>query len=558
MNLFQPQRIVAAVSWTMVAIFFALALLVAIVIPLHASDALTFGEWSRLIAEHWGWHYPSITAQAYGRPLFYVLQGWLWSAIGFNEPTGRILSLCFSAILVVALAWLVRGRAWGSVCSALVVLFLLLVPDFARHVAAGLTDVPTAAMVALTGAILWRVRRLWLRVAGAFTTAALAMLAKPSALLALVGLALAMVFVGDSWRDRVLTRAAPVIGGLTLALIYDETQARYFHMNLRGFLEAGVTSPYYRDLAARSRRPVLLDVGWLGSALRVLVLFAAVYAVLRVAALRHRYAVAAAVGSALLLSWLLPWIAADERDVGVGSLASAGSALAAAASAGLLLCSMIAPGDSVPLRRELAAALVWLVPPFVGWASLGVYDTRLLAPAWPGLLVLVAFAALPAAAYLVARGPAFAVVPVAFLAVGVADNMYLLDNLQHEGWDELRRTPTSSWSNRDATRAIVLPALSRALVAVRGVTHDDELLMSPEGAFRFFYPGRVEQSFPNSCEDLRRFGAFVLTTDQGSRDYMERFLHVPSDPAYWASCREPRLRELTDGSDGYAVYDVSP
>jgi hypothetical protein len=172
------------------------------------------------------------------------------------------------------------------------------------------------------------------------------------------------------------------------------------------------------------------------------------------------------------------------------------------------------------------------------------------------LVALLVLAALPAAAFLVARGAVYALVPFGALAVAAANNVYLLDNLQHEGWDELRRTPTSSWTNDDVTRALVLPALSRALVATQPGMRGGALLLSPEGAFRFFYPGRVDQAYPNSCADLQRFGVFVLTTDQGSRDYMERFLHVSGDPGYWASCTHPRLRQLTDGSDGYAVYDV--
>jgi hypothetical protein len=244
--------------------------------------------------------------------------------------------------------------------------------------------------------------------------------------------------------------------------------------------------------------------------------------------------------------------------VAVGWLASPAGAVGAAASAFLLGCAALAPQEAVPSRRELAALLVWIAPPLAGWAWFGVYETRLLAPTWPPLLALLALAALPAAAYLVARGVVFAIVPVAFLAVAVANNIYLLDNLQHEGWDELRRTPMSRWANHDVTRAIVLPALSHALVATRSAMRDDALLLSPEGAFRFFYPGRVEQAYPNSCADTQRFGVFVLTTDQGSRDYMERFLHVSGDPSYWAACKQPHLRQLTDGSDGYAVYDVRP
>jgi 4-amino-4-deoxy-L-arabinose transferase-like glycosyltransferase len=552
----RAEWIVAAITWTMAVIFFSLALLLAIVIPFHASDALTFGEWSRLISDDLGWHFSSITGQAYGRPLYYVLQGGLWNLVGFGEPSGRVLSLCFSVLLAAAVAWLVRDRSWGGVASALVVLLLLIVPDFARYVAAGLTDIPTAALVALAGAIVWRVRRPWPRAAGAAAASALAMLAKPSALVALVGLALATLFFRESWRERLLWRVSPILAGLGLALIYDETQARYVHQGLRDFLQAGVNTPYYRDLAAASRRSVLLDGSWLGSTLRTVLAFALVYALLRVAAVRHRRAAATAVPAALLLSWLGPWIAARESDVTVGSLASAGSAVAAGASAILLAFALLAPAEAVASRRELAALLVWIAPPLAGWAWRGVYDTRLLAPAWPALLALVAVAALPAVVSLVARGRIFVVVPFALLALATSDNIYLLDNLQHEGWDQLRRTPTSKWRDRDTTRAIVLPALSRALVATRDGMRDGALLMSPEGAFRFFYPGRVEQSFPSACADLQRFGVFVLTTDQGSRDYMERFLHVPSDPAYWASCPEPHLRQLTDGSEGYAVYDV--
>jgi hypothetical protein len=102
----------------------------------------------------------------------------------------------------------------------------------------------------------------------------------------------------------------------------------------------------------------------------------------------------------------------------------------------------------------------------------------------------------------------------------------------------------------------VLPALSRALVAVRPQMGAHDLLISPEGAFRFFYPGRVEQSFPNGCADLTRFRVFVLLTDEGSRRYMEDFLHVSAKPSFWAACKAPHLTQLTDGSEGYAVFRV--
>jgi hypothetical protein len=80
--------------------------------------------------------------------------------------------------------------------------------------------------------------------------------------------------------------------------------------------------------------------------------------------------------------------------------------------------------------------------------------------------------------------------------------------------------------------------------------------VSPEGAFRFFFPGHVEQSYPNACGFLHRFRVFVLTTDEGTRNYMQNFLHVSPDPSYWAACKQPHLKQLTDGSNGYAVFRV--
>ena len=166
----------------------------------------------------------------------------------------------------------------------------------------------------------------------------------------------------------------------------------------------------------------------------------------------------------------------------------------------------------------------------------GAYDARLLAPAWPPLLALMVLSALPAATALARRGRLALALPFALFAiVVVASNVYNIDGLRKSGWDQLRRT--DDWLDRDQTRAIVLPALSRALVIVRKQMSPGDSLLSPEGAFRFFYPGHVEQSFPNSCGNLRPFRVFVLTTDEGSKRYMEDFLHVLRSPSFWAACR---------------------
>ena len=549
-------RWAAAIAWTTAALFFAVALFIAIVIPIHFQDALTFGEWSRLIAEEWGFHYPSVPAQAYGRPLFYVLQGWTWGLLGFAEPLGRVLSGLFSLLLLAALIWLVRDRPWGRAAAALAAVALVASPVFANQVVSGLTDIPVAALVAVAGALVWGRRPGEARAAAAGLVAALAVLAKPSALLALVGLACAQLLVAEPVRLRLLYRVVPLAAGVVAGLVYDLTQARYVDQGLRTFLQAGVNTDYYRTLADEARRFALLDASWFGDSLRVPVLFALAYAVLRLAQVAHRAAAAVAVVFGLIASWLGPWLAAGENDFTVGSLHSTGAALATLGSAAVLTFAAFYDGDAVPSSRELLRFGVWALPTFLAWVFYGAYDFRLLAPAWPPLLALIVVCALPAVAALARRGPYVAAIPFVLLAIVVAENVYNVDGLGKSGWSEVRRTPVSDWSNESTMRAIVMPAFSRTLDVVQPFMRPEDELISPEGAFRFFFPGHVEQAFPSGCGHLARFRVFVLLTDEGSRRYMEDFLHVSGDPSYWANCEEPRLQQLTDGSEGYAVFVV--
>ncbi len=547
-------RFASAIAWLTTVLFFVIALAVAVVIPIHWQDALTFSEWSRLISEHWHLHYASATAQEYGRPLFYVLQGWLWGIFGFSEISGRLLSGAFSVLLLGALVWLVRDRDWGPLAGLLAAVALISTPTFAYHVVSGLTDIPVAALVALAGALVWGYRPGPARAFALGVVSALAMLAKPSALLALAALAAAQLLLDESWRSRLLYRIAPVMAGIAAGLAYDLSQARYVHQGLRTFLQSGVNTDYYRTLADEARRYALLDGNWFGDGLRVAAFFALVYACLRLAGAQHRLAVLVSLPVAVVASWFGPWLAADQDRVAVGSLHSPGAAAAAAGTAAFLALAVLSYNDAVASRGELARFAVWALPTVAAWALYGAYDFRLLAPAWPPLLALVVLAALPAASVLARRGVLALAAPFALFAVVIATNVYNIDGLRKSGWDELRRTDDRL--DRDATRAIVLPAFSRALIVARREMRRDDLLMSPEGAFRFFFPGRVEQSFPGRCDDLQRFRVFVLTTDEGSKRYMEDFLHVSGEPSYWASCTAPRLTQLTDGSEGYAVFRV--
>ena len=261
-------RLASAIVWITTALFLLAVLFVALVIPIHAQDALTFGEWSRLVSQHWHLRYAAATGQEYGRPLFYVLQGWVWGIFGYAEPLGRVLSGLFSVLLLGSVVWLVRDRDWGSLAGLLAAFALISSPVFAAQAVSGLTDIPVAALVALAGALVWGRRPAPARAVAIGVVAALAMLAKPSALLALIGLALAQLLLGESWRSRLLYRVAPLGAGIGLGLLYDFVQARYVHQGLRTFLQAGVNSDYYRTLADEARRYALLDGNWFGDGLR--------------------------------------------------------------------------------------------------------------------------------------------------------------------------------------------------------------------------------------------------------------------------------------------------
>src|SRR5207249_6625849 len=50
-------RPASAIVWITTGLFLLAAFFLAVMIPTHAQDALTFGEWSRLISQHWHLRY---------------------------------------------------------------------------------------------------------------------------------------------------------------------------------------------------------------------------------------------------------------------------------------------------------------------------------------------------------------------------------------------------------------------------------------------------------------------------------------------------------------------
>ena len=146
-------------AWGTVGLFVVTAVVVAVAFPVHASDALTYGEWSRLIASHGGFDFRAVTAAAYNKPLLYVTVGWLWRIFGYSDTSGRLLCGVFGLVLVASMVAIATARPARRFAGAVAALFVLAIPIFAVQFVSMLTDVVVAAMVALTGAVLYAVRR---------------------------------------------------------------------------------------------------------------------------------------------------------------------------------------------------------------------------------------------------------------------------------------------------------------------------------------------------------------------------------------------------------------
>jgi hypothetical protein len=99
-------RVYTALFLAAVVTFVSAGLFFALFIPYHDWDAFAFGELSRAVADG---HYPldQLGAATSHRPLFYVLQGWVWAVTGVSFISGRLLGLGFCVALIGAV-WLLN------------------------------------------------------------------------------------------------------------------------------------------------------------------------------------------------------------------------------------------------------------------------------------------------------------------------------------------------------------------------------------------------------------------------------------------------------------------
>jgi hypothetical protein len=104
------------------------------------------------------------------------------------------------------------------------------------------------------------------------------------------------------------------------------------------------------------------------------------------------------------------------------------------------------------------------------------------------------------------------------------------------------------------TTNLVLPAIQETLAVVEPRLAGGRLV-SQDPRFAFFLPGVVDTRTPLHCEDLRGARLFVLlTADESERAAQE--VGGLATPEEWSRCTSPKVRQLSDGSNGYAVFAV--
>ncbi len=569
----------------LVAVVLALSLFLALVVPYHATDALVYGSLSRAIADSGGFLHDQVGYPPHARPLFYVPQGWMWWVVGVQEWLGRLFSLAFFAALVWALHRLARRIGGRGPLPWVVLVVALASPDLVTQAFAGQTDVPVAATLALVAAGLWTTPASRRGAALIALAALAAVLAKATALPALAGLALAALLgPRDALRERLALRAAPVVAGTGLGLVYAWAMARHFGLRLDEFLggksetvaagdplagRLGTGAGGVATAPAPANSPSVLDrlkdavdgffggqggdallrADWLGPYLRLLLIFAVAFAVLRVLRVSHRAAVAVALAVALAGYWLASRFvegAVSPLDTGAGAVLLSMAMVVALAGVAW------APAEHrLPVLWH-ARLLLWTLPPLLAWGAFGILtDTRTLSPAWPALFVLVGAVVAMGARGLATRAPALAAgVLVVVLAMGVLD-LRNLDGLgarpdgSVSAFRALPKLTPGTWLHPSEARSVADPQFGGIVAGSRDAAGRGRLWTN-DGRLIFFFLGRIAVAQPPaSCDRLRGYAALsVLLNTFG-----------PKERAALGRLR-PCLRQVRGEPGSYAVFRV--
>jgi hypothetical protein len=544
--------VLRAVALALVSVFAVATVFVAAVVPYRSWDSLAFGSWSRSIAET-GDLWAAAGQLNATRPLFYVPQGLVWRWISEDEWLGRLLSAGFAALLV-ACVWvlagqLARDRAERSFLAPLAVGALLSSSVLAAFAAAGMTDVPVAAASAATAAALWSSLPPRLAAPAAAIGAAATVLAKPSGLLALVGVLLATLALHG--RAKALPVAGSIVGALG-AVAYDAWQASRLDASLASLLRAG-NDDFWLARGDAARWDAIAGAGWLGEGARLLGVFALVHGVMRAAGLSTRIALAVAGATAVLWSLAGPLLVDGELgypfDAGVPGIA-AWLGLATA----IILAALVARDDVLP-RRVYVALLLWATPIGAAWAWQRPDEARLLAPAWPALALLAGGALASVSIALLRVRPAVSLLPMTALALAVLANVVSVDGLGRDGWRSLLELGPSGWRDRAAMENFAYGPFSYHLDLARENVGPHDRIVSSDGRLQYFFPGQVEVEYARTCSEVRgaRFFSFLSS---GESLELAQLGQQPTVPLAWMQCQSPRLELVGEQPGIYAAFVV--
>jgi hypothetical protein len=522
---------------------------VAVKLPFGEWDAMAYSIWSRQIALHWPhFEFAGVPAVDLHRPVFYYLEGTLWAIFGFHQALGRFLALAFGVLLAAALtltAARTSPRRYGAAAGATVLALLIASYPYERYLVSGLTDVPVAAMITLTAAMLAAACERPRLVPLVALAACLALLTKPTALASLLGLGAAILLGDRAGLRRRAYAVTAVAAGMFVALVYDAYEAHRLHMSTWGFLTMG-TDGFYAALAATRRRQELLDQAWLGSNLRLLVIFGVVYAVVRLA-MRHRIALAAALPLALVWSIAGPRLAGEASGIVSGSGGAIQSVIVLVLAAALLF-ALASPDEAVAGRLELGRLLVWLTPPLLVWIVYSAYDIRLLGAAWPPLLLLVGRALLPAVAGAATVGlSGLAATAATVLAVAAAGTLDL-NGFGRDGWHRF----SSGFGDRDALRSLALGGdFNAELAALEPLLPTTRTIVTADARLQFYYLERVRLEPPTACGQLNGEGTtlVLLESDEERTLYGDK-----ASSAFWEACRKPKATLVADRPGAFALF----
>lgn len=541
-------RLLLGAAGAVALVVLVCAVVVAAELPFGEWDAMSYGIWAREIAAHWPhFQFPDASAMDLHRPLFYYLEGTAWSVFGFHQALGRLLALAFGVVLAAALAfaagWSAPRRYRGAAAATTLTLVVACVP-FERFVVSGLSDVPVAAMIAVSAALLVvaRDRPRLLPVVG--LAACLALLTKPTALASLLGLAAAILIGERRTLRRRSAAAGALVGGMVVALVYDGLEAHRLHVGLGTFLTSG-SDGFYASLAASRRSHALLDQSWLGGDLRLLLLFALAYGAARLVA-DHRVAVALALPAAFAWSIVGPYVAGGVRGIVPESGGSLDS-LAVLVLAASLLLAFLSPVGAVPQRLELVRLLVWLAPPLCVWIVYSVYDVRLLSAAWPPLLLLMGRALLPAIAGAASVDLVGLAAPAGALLVLAVLGTLQLNGLGQDGWHRF----STALGNTDALRSVALGGdFDAELKALRPQLPTARTIVTADARLRFYYPNQVVLEAPQSCAQLKApaTSLVILESDEERAVFGDKVT-----AAFWLSCRRPTPTLVAERPGAFAL-----